>query len=290
MRVVLMIGLTVVLAAVPAGAGDARTQAPWIAFRNLHMRGGSVVGPSRIALIRPGGTGLRFLTNGHQDQRPAFSPSGRLIAFSRTFPAGARIAVIGVDGRGYRALPSSRAADNEPSWSPSGRQLVVRGNSAGGGFDLYVINVSGRGRRVLLRTPRALERDPAWSPDGRRIAYTSDRSGQIQIWTLDLRSGRARQLTRGPAAFSPAWSPDGRRIAFARGGRIWVMNADGSRKHAIGSGVPRSAGDPAWSPDGRRIAFDRNYQVLSMFASGGGRRYVTRMTFGTNLEPSWQGG
>ena len=254
------------------------------------MRGGNVVGPSRIALIRPDRTGLRFLTNGHQDQRPAFSPTGRLIAFARTFLPGARIAVIGVDGRGLRVLASSRPGDNEPSWSPSGRQLVVRGSSAGGLFDLYVIDARGRGRRVLLRTPRALERDPSWSPDGRRIAFTSDRSGQIQIWTLDLRTRRTRQLTRGPAAFAPAFSPDGRRIAFARGGQIWVMNADGTHTGAIGSGVPRSAGDPAWSADGRRIAFDRNYQVLTMRASGGGRRYVTRMTTGTNLEPSWQGG
>ena len=37
------------------------------------------------------------------------------------------------------------------------------------------------------------------------------------------------QLTSGsPAAAYPSWSPDSRRIAFTLGGRIAVMDADGS--------------------------------------------------------------
>ena len=28
--------------------------------------------------------------------------------------------------------------------------------------------------------------DPYWSPDGRRIAFTSDRTGNSEIWILDV--------------------------------------------------------------------------------------------------------
>src|SRR5690606_20057026 len=57
---------------------------------------------------------------------------------------------------------------------------------------------------------------PALSPDGRQMAFTSDRTGSLQIWIADLQTGGVRQLPRLPS--TPLghlhWSPDGRRIAF----------------------------------------------------------------------------
>ena len=62
----------------------------------------------------------------------------------------------------------------------------------------------------------AREGSPRFSPDGKYLAFTSNRSGQNQIWILDLeRGGEARQLTQGEEGKSGiTWSPDGRSIAF----------------------------------------------------------------------------
>ncbi len=62
----------------------------------------------------------------------------------------------------------------------------------------------------------AREGSPRFSPDGRRMAFTSNRSGQNQIWILDLeQGGEARQLTQGEEGKSGiTWSPDGKFIAF----------------------------------------------------------------------------
>jgi dipeptidyl aminopeptidase/acylaminoacyl peptidase len=48
-----------------------------------------------------------------------------------------------------------------------------------------------------------------------RVAFASDRGGNVDLYQLELPSGRLRRLTTSPAAdLSPTWSPDGRRLAF----------------------------------------------------------------------------
>ncbi len=100
------------------------------------------------------------------------------------------------------------------------------------------------------------EAEPAVSPDGGLIAYSSDESGNPDIWIIDVHGGNAIQLTDDAAADrEPAWFPDGSAIAFVseRGGRtcIWKVARFG------GAAIPLLAGarDPALSPDGTQIAF-----------------------------------
>jgi len=60
------------------------------------------------------------------------------------------------------------------------------------------------------------DRSPRWSPDGRRIAFVSDRSGQSQIWVIELGGGEAYRLhTKEAVQSEPVWAPDGKRIYFA---------------------------------------------------------------------------
>ena len=55
--------------------------------------------------------------------------------------------------------------------------------------------------------------DPAFSPDGSLLAFTSNRSGERQIWLLPTTGGEARQLTHLPGGASrPVWFPDGQRL------------------------------------------------------------------------------
>jgi oligogalacturonide lyase len=67
---------------------------------------------------------------------------------------------------------------------------------------------------------------PAFSPDERHLAFGSDRSGAFQIWSLDLATGRERQLTDTPStntqSMSFGWS--GPEIYFVRENRIWAVH------------------------------------------------------------------
>ena len=61
-------------------------------------------------------------------------------------------------------------------------------------------------------------------PDGNTVAYTSNHTGEqndyhkSDLFTLDLKSGRVRQLTDSPGGkFHPRWSPDGKRLLYLAG-------------------------------------------------------------------------
>ena len=79
---------------------------------------------------------------------------------------------------------------------------------------------SGRWRRTAATRRRS---PPAPStiasrtghPTARRIAFSSDRSGNYDVWVLDVKSRQVTQVTKHPANdFTPTWSPDGTEIAF----------------------------------------------------------------------------
>lgn len=88
------------------------------------------------------------------------------------------------------------------------------------------------------------------------IVYSSYQSGNWEIWAVDARGNRPRQLTRTMEdERSPAWSPDRKKIAYATNtGAIYVMDRDGSRMRRI-AGTSGRCDHPAWHPDGKKLAF-----------------------------------
>ena len=136
------------------------------------------------------------------------------------------------------------------------------------------------GDPVQLTTGEGLEIDPSFSPEGSMLVYSTDRTGEFELW-LRRQAGRSgasdvgsehRIPTPGLHAVQPAVAPDGRRLAYVtrepRG--LWVADLDlqllasdpTPRESATGSEtgvVTRRLTDfgsrPAWTPNGLALVF-----------------------------------
>ena len=102
-----------------------------------------------------------------------------------------------------------------------------------------------------------LQTDVTWSPDGRFIAYTSDRTGNFDIWVQPVSGGNPVQVTRSLAQDThPDWSPDGSTLVFRSerdGGGLFVVPALGGLERQLTS----FGSYPSWSPTGKEILFVR---------------------------------
>lgn len=130
-----------------------------------------------------------------------------------------------------------------------------------------------------------------------KLAFTSNRSGNQDIWSMPVTGGPALNLTRNPAQDTDAnWSSDGEIILFVsdREGqeRIYRMLADGSRTAAlIQDATEFTDVAPAWSPDGQTIVFvsDRGGLGRDLFTVDANGQNITRLTNNNAIkgDPAW---
>jgi Tol biopolymer transport system component/flagellar hook assembly protein FlgD len=146
-----------------------------------------------------------------------------------------------------------------------------------------------------ITTDDAWDIEPAWSPDGSKLAFSSNRSGNYDIWAMNADGSGLINLANNPAYDGkPAWSPNGSKIAFVsdRSGNkdIWTMNIDGSDLKQLTS-LTIIDTDPCWSPDSTRIAFasnrSDNYDIWVVNADGSGEPIKIMSSEAYEGEPSW---
>lgn len=124
---------------------------------------------------------------------------------------------------------------HQPSWCDD-RQLVFVSSTSEQSHDLWRLDVP-TGSLHQLTAGQLYNFEPSCSV-ANGIVFSSNRSGNYEIWSTDLEGKHFTQLTSSPGLDGqPAWSPDGSQIAFIsnRTGypAVWVMNRDGSNQHQI---------------------------------------------------------
>ena len=221
---------------------------------------------------------------------PVFTPDGRDIVFrSGPFaePSLWRVPVSG--SASPERLPFGERGDY-PGISRQGNLVYTTGEANANIWRVNLLVTDGAA--VKLISSSRLDVDPQYSPDGDSIAFTSTRSGDMEIWKCDSDGSNPVQLTSlGALTGVSRWAPDGKSIAFMSDGEgewdIYVVNADGGAPRRLTSD-PSMDIYPTWSRNGKWIYFcssrTGDVQYFRMPVAGGGPAQRVASGCGISME------
>jgi Tol biopolymer transport system component len=229
----------------------------------------------RIALILL----LCFAARGSAQVAPAKST----VLVNRIGPSGGDLYIAGADGSGERKLLTDANFDYDAMFSNDGKWIVFT-SERNSSSNIYRVHPDGSGLERLTDN-NGFDDQAALSPDDNQLAFVSTRgAGTTNIWIMDLKTKKARNITGGPDVqaapgkmdgfFRPSWSPDGKWIAFSsdRGAdfmghqvpapgwehiqpaSLYVIQTNGKGLRKL-SPDGEFAGSPKWSADGKQIVF-----------------------------------
>ncbi len=170
-------------------------------------------------------------------------------------------------------LSGKGSSVRSPVWSfqttalPDNRFLFAR--VTGTNSDIYSSNKTG-GDLVRLTSEATTETAPQLSPNRDLIAYTSNATGQFQLYTMNRDGSNQRRITTlavegyNNAGIGYRWSPDGAQLIYAHYNQLYRVNRDGT-------GLQLLATAPT----------DRHFRECDWTAQNGGRLLV--QTVGVNV-------
>ncbi len=175
--------------------------------------------------------GYTQLTTDVGGTSPAWSADGSQLAFvglERNNKRG--IYTIKVDDPASMQIVLKAGTFASPAWSPDGRKLAFASSRYRDLPDVFVVDSDCRLRcdREMMQITNELVVDtiPVWSPNQSQIAFLSDRSGDYEIYMLDMacmQSGQVQcslqiphrlQLRKLVIPLLIVWSLDGRDLYF----------------------------------------------------------------------------
>jgi len=137
------------------------------------------------------------------------------------------------DARNLRQVTSGSGRDDGMrglSWAPDGK--IVYRSVAGGEPHVWMMKADGTEQRQLTINS-SQNFDPTVSPDGRYIVWGARKTGNTNLWRMDLDGGNPKQITSGVGDYLPDYTPDGKWVLYTSYDpvsgvwSIWKVSADG---------------------------------------------------------------
>ena len=201
---------------------------------------------------------------------PTLSDTGEIVYNYEIF-------TMTADGTNLQNLTNNAARDEEPEWSPDGRQIAFVSNRvSNGNGSIYLMNSDGSGVQALTTNELNSESQPLWSPDGNKIAFLGSIKVhpapgglRLDVYVIDTDGNNLRNLTAEIGDqnfvdfFNFSWSPDGKKIVVesdeydpvdkSYSDNLYVIDLSSSDVKQLTFNHANE--NPVWSPDGTTIAF-----------------------------------
>ena len=155
-------------------------------------------------------------------------------------------------------------------------------------YDIFLATTNGKIVKQLTKE-KGYDAEATLSPDGKTMLFTSIRNGDLDLYTMDLKTYKVNQITNTLGYDGGAWfSPDGKKIVW-RASRpktdeevkeykdlltqgmvaptkmeVFVANADGSDAKQV-TNLGNANWAPNFTPDGNHIIFCSNYEYKRGF-------------------------
>ena len=187
--------------------------------------------------------------------------------------------------------------DQNPAFSPDGRFILFSSKRNGIGLNLWKSDVEG-GDPVALTDENDADNvnmpGSSWNGPTDRVCFSSDRSGNDEIWVMDPDGNGLLQLTDHPARdWEPTFSPDGAWVAFQsdRDGNWEIYKVHVETREVVRLTFDSSDDwEPNWSPVDGKIVFqsdrDGDWEIYIMDDDGSSQLDITDDP-AEDTDPSW---
>lgn len=155
-------------------------------------------------------------------------------------------------------------------------------------YDIFMADTSGKIIKQLTLA-KGYDAEATLSYDGKKMIYCSDKDGDLDLYVMDLVSGKEKKITNTLGYDGGAWfSPDGKKIVW-RASRpstdveikeykellaegmvapthmeVFIANADGTDAKQI-TNLGQANWAPNFTPDGKHIIFCSNHEYKRGF-------------------------
>jgi len=217
-----------------------------------------------------GSTPTRLSFEGIGASFPLWSKDGREVIFGS-----ARMGLYGIDRRSsdgtgqIEPITPENVFEQPLSLSADGRLLGFVRLGPEGGWDVGIRNLTTGTSEILVST-LANEIDLQISPDGDYFAYTSDESGQWEVYVSHYPDGGKWQISTNGGG-QPRWTSGGRELVFRSGKTVYAVDIDDSA--GFRASAPRELFTARFA--GETVGFFSAATGLSdMAVSADGQRFV----------------
>jgi Tol biopolymer transport system component/tRNA A-37 threonylcarbamoyl transferase component Bud32 len=163
------------------------------------------------------GVRQRFTFSDVEERTAVWSADGGRLLFNRRATNGIALDFFQkrADGSGSEdVILADGLSKDALGWSPDGRYLLYRVTGGSTGNDLLALPTFGDRRPIPLSATSFNEEDGRFSPDGRSVAYSTDESGEHEVYIARFPAGGGKTRVSTAGGSHPRWRRDGKELFY----------------------------------------------------------------------------